>query len=145
MIKHFFAFLTIQLSFSSACSDSFAIDTFRTDGCSLFPNGTIVDQSLWLHCCVEHDRAYWQGGTYNQRLEADKQLHKCVSEAGAPFIAELMLEGVRFGGSPFFPTTYRWGYGWQWLRGYKPLSPSEKAEVTSTYLESINGNPHSKD
>jgi hypothetical protein len=45
-----------------------------------------------------------------------------------------MLAGVRVGGSPYFPTTYRWGYGWPYPRGYKPLSEEEIQEV-KTRLE----------
>ncbi len=144
-MKHFFLLFMLLCCFNTTCTDVYAIDKFRTDGCSLFPNGTFDSNALWLHCCTEHDRAYWQGGTYNQRLEADQQLRQCVHDAGAPFIAQLMVEGVRLGGSPFFPTTYRWGYGWPWLRGYKPLTPDEQADVTKTYQESFNGNTHSKD
>jgi len=40
-----------------------------------------------------------------------------------------MLAGVRVGGSPYYPTPYRWGYGWPYARGYKALSDEEKAQV----------------
>lgn len=99
------------------------------DGCSAFPDGTIEQQSLWVGCCIKHDIAYWQGGTYNQRLEADKALEQCVSQVGEPEIARLMLTGVRVGGSPYFPTSFRWGYGWPYFRGYKALSRVEKELV----------------
>ena len=46
-----------------------------------------------------------------------------------PEIAEAMLRGVRVGGSPYWPTSFRWGYGWPYFRGYKPLSPDEQAAV----------------
>jgi hypothetical protein len=36
------------------------------------------------------------------------------------------LAGVRVGGSPYFPTFYRWGYGWPYLRGYKAISDDDK-------------------
>lgn len=106
-----------------------AIEPFSTDGCSMFPDGTIAQKGLWRNCCIEHDKAYWQGGTYSERVKADKRLRICVAEAGAPFIAEIMLGGVRIGGSPFWPTPYRWGYGWPGLRGYKPVSANERAEI----------------
>jgi hypothetical protein len=41
-----------------------------------------------------------------------------------------MLAGVRVGGSPLFPTSYRWGYGWSYQRGYQPLSEREKRQVS---------------
>jgi len=102
---------------------------FTTDGCSIFPDGTPNQKSLWIECCIRHDLAYWKGGTYDQRLEADQSLVTCVSQVGEPEIAQLMLAGVRVGGSPYFPTTYRWGYGWPYPRGYKALSNDENLEV----------------
>ena len=93
---------------------------FTTDGCSSFPDGNIEQQSLWVNCCIRHDLAYWKGGSSEQRLKADNELKTCVSRVGEPEIASIMLAGVRVGGSPFFPTAYRWGYGWPYLRGYKP-------------------------
>ncbi|MFH0781405.1 MAG: FAD-binding oxidoreductase [Pseudomonadota bacterium] len=107
------------------------------DGCSVFPDGTIEHQSLWADCCLKHDIAYWQGGTYNERLKADKSLQHCVAKVGEPEIAKIMLAGVRIGGSPYFPTNYRWGYGWPYPRGYNALSEEEKREVINrlNYLE----------
>ena len=37
-----------------------------------------------------------------------------------------MLGGVRVGGSPYWPTQFRWGYGWPYPRGYQALSPDER-------------------
>ena len=102
---------------------------FTSDGCSLFPDGTYPRQSLWMACCIRHDLAYWQGGSRDQRLAADQALEHCVSQLGEPEIAQLMLAGVRLGGSPFFPTPYRWGYGWPYRRGYEPLTDQEKRQV----------------
>jgi len=108
------------------------IKPFTTDGCSLFPDGYFNNRDLWQACCIEHDKAYWQGGTWQQRLNADRQLQYCVARLGEPAIAELMLNGVRVGGSPFWPTGFRWGYGWNYLRGYKPLDNNEKKSVQKT-------------
>lgn len=104
----------------------FGLEPFVSDGCSRFPDGTWWDSELWLECCVGHDRAYWLGGTYEQRLEADKELRDCVAGVGEPVIAELMLGGVRAGGTPFLPTSYRWGYGWAFPRGYQTLTAEER-------------------
>ena len=79
-----------------------------------------------MACCVEHDKSYWLGGTYHDRLQADYRLQECVAKVGEPEIAVLMLAGVRVGGSPFFPTKFRWGYGWPYGRGYQKLSKEEK-------------------
>jgi hypothetical protein len=98
---------------------------FTTDGCSDFPNGTPKHRKLWLKCCIEHDKKYWMGGTYKQRLQADFDLRACVQAVGKPAIAELMLAGVRVGGSPWWPTRFRWGYGWPYPHGYRALTPDE--------------------
>ena len=42
-----------------------------------------------------------------------------------------MLAGVRVGGSPFFPTTFRWGYGWEYPRFYGELSDEELDKIKS--------------
>jgi hypothetical protein len=107
------------------------IKPFTSDGCSSFPDGTFKQKELWLSCCTAHDYAYWQGGTYLERLIADKELRKCVSNVGEPQIAKLMLAGVRVGGSPYFPTSFRWGYGWSYPRWYKALSELEKKQILS--------------
>ncbi len=105
------------------------LEPFTSDGCSAFPDGTIEYQDRWRRCCVAHDLAYWMGGTREQRKAADQALKQCVREVGEPEIAELMLQGVRVGGSPYWPATYRWGYGWPWPRGYEPLNRDEKTRV----------------
>lgn len=102
---------------------------FTSDGCSAFPNGTREQQQLWLGCCTAHDYAYWKGGTFRERLDADLALRECVRKVGAPEIAALMLAGVRVGGTPFLPTEFRWGYGWKWPRFYRKLSAEELAQV----------------
>lgn len=102
---------------------------FTTDGCSAFPDGTFMQNELWLSCCIVHDFAYWQGGTYDERLIADQALEQCVAKVGEPQIAALMLAGVRVGGSPYFPTTFRWGYGWPFPRLYNPLTEDEQLKI----------------
>ena len=119
----------LALLLSTSMAGAADLKPFTTDGCSAFPDGTPNQKSLWIECCIRHDLAYWKGGTYDQRLEADQSLETCVSQVGEPEIAQLMLAGVRVGGSPYFPTTYRWGYGWPYPRGYKALSNDENLEV----------------
>ena len=98
---------------------------FQSDGCSSFPNGTLFQQELWLQCCTVHDYAYWKGGREDEREAADLALRECVAEVGEKEIALLMLLGVRVGGSPLFPTPYRWGYGWPYPKDYGQLSDDE--------------------
>ena len=71
------------------------IAAFNSDGCSggMSHSWKLLAESLppfaryigdappWEHCCLEHDRAYWQGETdqgFEKRLESDAQLRACV-------------------------------------------------------------------
>ena len=105
------------------------LQPFTSDGCSSFPDGTLEQNDLWLSCCTKHDYAYWKGGTYQERLDSDRALETCVAKVGEPAIALLMLAGVRVGGSPFFPTKFRWGYGWSYPRLYGELTDMELKQV----------------
>lgn len=116
------------LAFSIASSADI-LKPFSTDGCSAFPDGTMKENTLWLSCCTAHDYEYWKGGTYNQRLEADKSLKQCVATNGKPAIALLMLAGVRIGGTPYLPTSFRWGYGWPYPRHYGALTKEELKQI----------------
>jgi hypothetical protein len=113
----------------AGCGATGGLRPFTTDGCSLFPEGTQKHRDLWLTCCTHHDLAYWMGGTCEERRKADQDLRECVAETGEPGIAKLMLGGVRVGGTPYLPTTFRWGYGWPWPRGYRELSDDEWKEI----------------
>ncbi len=114
----------------TGCTRSPGIAPFDSDGCSLFPDGTWDDRTLWCDCCFEHDIAYWRGGTEGERKRADEALRDCVVEkTGNPQLAELMYHGVRLGGGSIFPSWYRWGYGWPYGRGNRPLTPNEERLV----------------
>ncbi len=119
----------VILLLSSCTGKSTDLKPFTTDGCSAFPDGTPEHQSLWAECCIRHDLAYWQGGGYEERRNADQALKQCVAKVGEPHIAEIMLAGVRVGGTPYLPTSFRWGYGWPWTRGYRKLTTEEKVLV----------------
>ncbi len=123
--------------FLAGCNSSATIKPFSTDGCSMFPEGTLEHKDLWLNCCLEHDIAYWKGGTYKERKAADLRLRECVAEVGEPAIAELMLKGVRVGGSPYWPTSFRWGYGWPYPRGYTPLSREEQETANDLLSKTV--------
>lgn len=106
------------------------IKPFTSDGCSLFPDGTIKDINLWCSCCINHDLAYWRGGTERERKEADQALRACVQEKiGNSALSNLMYSGVRMGGASIFPTWYRWGYGWPYGRSDRPLTDKEEESV----------------
>jgi hypothetical protein len=116
------------LSILAGCSRSGQIDDFTSDGCSLFPDHSLISEEDWCDCCLEHDIAYWMGGTKEERLAADIALRECVLEkTGNAELAEVMYHGVRMGGSPYFYTWYRWGYGWDYDRNYQPLTQEERA------------------
>jgi len=90
---------------------------FSTDYCTLFPDGS------WNKCCIDHDYAYWKGGTKEDRKKCDKELKRCVKEAKNSFLGEWVYLGVRLYSHIDGPR--HWGYGWAYNRGYKPLGPKE--------------------
>ena len=92
-------------------------EPFRTDGCSLWPDGMFTGES-WQSCCVEHDIAYWCGGTRGMRRQADEALRQCVAERYHGWMGALMKPGVRVGGAPWVPAYWRWGYGHKYPAGY---------------------------
>ena len=133
--------VSILILLALSISSSVHADTlkpFASDGCSAFPDGTHKQNELWLSCCYQHDFSYWKGGTYQQRLESDKVLKNCVSSIGEPEIALIMLAGVRVGGTPILPTTFRWGYGWSYPRFYGELNEMELKQVYKLTPDSIN-------
>lgn len=113
------------------------LNPFSSDGCSRWPDGTVLKPNAWLECCYKHDRVYWLGGTYQQRLNSDKELKSCVKKNFANFMGILMYMGVRVGGRPNYDTSYKWGYGWKYERGYVHLTTEEYnyAQELSPYNE----------
>ena len=111
----------------AGCRGDAELKPFTSDGCSLFPDRSLISSKDWCACCFEHDIAYWRGGTRAEREAADAALRDCVAKkTGDRAFAQLMYEGVRVGGSPYFLTWYRWGYGWPFERKYEPLTEAEK-------------------
>lgn len=118
-----FAFLLIlflSLLFWYIIAHSFydvQIDTqksFLSDGCTLFPEGN------WSACCVQHDVYYWQGGSAQKRREADRELQECFyNQTDNQILALFVYSGVRVGGVPYIKTPWRWGFGWEYGRGYR--------------------------
>lgn len=112
------------------------LKSFSSDGCSQFPDGTLSDKNLWCSCCITHDIAYWQGGSRQQKKQADEALRDCVLKtSNSRLLAETMYTGVRLGGLPIFPVWYRWGYGWEYGRGFQSLNQHEQQLVTAQLLE----------
>lgn len=122
--------LCLSVTLLSGCATTASLAPFTTDGCSLFPDRSLSGRTDWCDCCVQHDLAYWRGGSADDRLRADRDLRQCVEQkADSHALAELMFSGVRVGGSPYWVTPYRWGYGWRYGRGYAPLTASEVAQA----------------
>ena len=71
-----------------------------------------------------------------QRLDADRELQYCVAALGQKEISLLMLAGVRVGGSPFFPTKFRWGYGWPYPKLYGELTGDERKKIEKVTAQS---------
>jgi len=111
----------------AACSSDSQLGPFTSDGCSLFPDSSLIDKADWCSCCFEHDLVYWRGGTVDERSVADTRLKECVlTKTGNTALATLMYEGVRVGGSPYFYNWYRWAYGWSYDRKYQALTSDER-------------------
>lgn len=102
---------------------------FTTDWCSSFPDGTIFNPDVWRECCVNHDKEYWKGWTKIEKNIADQILWKCVSSKGYPILWFLMKYWVKIWGSAYFPTSFRWWYGWSQFKGYEKLSISEIQQI----------------
>jgi hypothetical protein len=135
-------FILLILILICACEDKEEISDFTSDGCTLFPDSSLILKKDWCDCCFEHDIAYWQGGTKEERLKADEALRDCVLEkTGNEKLANVIYSGVRFGGSPYFYNWYRWGYGWHYDRKYKELNEEEKKQVEKKLNKYFSSNP----
>lgn len=110
------------------------LNDFTTDGCSWFPDGVTwfndadkEERTLWLKCCVDHDKEYWAGGTKDQKKRADLDFKQCVTDVtGLPWLGWMVYWGVSAGGTARIPTSFHWGYGWEDDRTYGPLLEEEK-------------------
>ena len=125
------ATLTIALS---GCQYPGQLSAFTSDGCSSFPDGPPNDPQRWRSCCYKHDQAYWLGGNAAERETADGELQVCIAEVENETLARAMWLGVRAGGSPYWPTTYRWAYGWPYTRGYRRVTDEERQTAESPIL-----------
>jgi len=96
--------------------------TIHSDGCSggmssIYSKLTFLHKQLgktleWRKCCEVHDKAYYYGGTKQQKKQADSNLSQCVTKVvGNEFLGKAMQTAVEIGGGPNLPTPYRWGYG----------------------------------
>jgi hypothetical protein len=112
-----------------ACARAPRLEPFTSDGCSLFPDHDTERGDAWCECCVRHDLAYWKGGPDAERKAADSALGDCIyRRTGDSVLAQIVYAGTRAGGSEYFPTWYRWGYGWPYRM--RPMTDSaRRAEI----------------
>ena len=98
----------------------------KSDGCTLIPDGDIKP------CCLVHDREYYYGGTRDERRDSDKKLYNCIKKKKGfhhKIFAPFIWLGVRIGGLPFLPTSFRWGFGTK-EKGYANKRAAENTELT---------------
>lgn len=109
---------------------AYSIDSFSSDGCSMYPNGTIHEPNLWAHCCFVHDISYWMGGPKGKREIADEELKLCVAQTTHLTHGEIVELGVRTGGAPYSIWPWRWGFGHSEIRPYSPLTQDELDDIS---------------
>ena len=89
-------------------------NSFKQDGCTLFP-----DSILWSNfsqACLEHDIAYWYGGTEEERKVADQNFKSAVADSGkAGYVLQVPIYlGVRLFSDTWLTKLFdaNWGFGW---------------------------------
>lgn len=116
---------------------------FTSDGCSLSPNSFF--QSQIGSCCQLHDVAYWLGGSEAMKNNADEEFANCIKskvsedygDIPGTIVSASYKMGVGVGGTNKIPSTYRWGYGWNYLRPYEPLKAWEIEEAERLYGKNL--------
>ena len=111
--------LSLLFIFQAHASYENELTEFTTDGCSVIPDLEMTE------CCIEHDVAYWAGGTWEEKDKADEELKQCVESKSNALLGSMFYWGVYFGGSAERTTGYHWGYGWKYKKGYEPLTAEE--------------------
>lgn len=87
---------------------------FKFDGCTLFPEH-ILGLNL-TRACLDHDIAYWAGGTAEERAAADQAFKTAVAAAGkaGTIVAPLVYFGTYLFGDTWLTKLFdaNWGFGW---------------------------------
>ena len=88
---------------------------FHFDGCTLFPDS--LPGADYKQACLEHDIAYWYGGTQVERLEADRVFRRDVADSGplGPVLQYPMYRAVRIMGDSPVARHFNahWGFGYR--------------------------------
>lgn len=112
---------TIILSiFLNINAKGYDLNPFCTDGCSVVGNRT---RTSYL-CCVDHDLAYWAGGSRSDRYRADGRFYNCLLKTESVKTAEAYASAVAMFGAPY------WGLDWIGRPRFLELSQEEKEIVT---------------
>ena len=74
-----------------------------------------------------------------QRSQADRAFRQCIEAANHPLLGGIYYYSVRIGGTPYLPTPWRWGFGWDYPRGYRDIAgetaPPQQGEAGETTAE----------
>ncbi len=85
---------------------------------------------IGVHAVLNMTWRIGKGGTAQQRAKVDVAFRRCVYiKTQDHVLANVMYEGARFGGSPYFYNWYRWGYGWPYERKYQTLTEQEQIDA----------------
>ena len=92
--------------------------TFTSDGCSVPEVLKKLVPALQAFCdacdhmaCLEHDRAYWTGGTAAERIVADFTLFEYARAACGDTTAALVFDAVRNFGATHWGAELPWHGG----------------------------------
>lgn len=120
------------MTFVPSLKAELSLKPFKTDGCTLFIDGTNKAPGLWRHCCVEHDLRYWFGGSKEDMDATDVRLKSCVEKVAGSTWANIIYTGVRTGHHSPIKNKTQWNWGWSKKRNYQTLS---KEEITIALTE----------
>lgn len=104
------------------------------------PDGHFKNPVAYLPCCLEHDIAYWGGGTEEEKEDADWEFFVCLLSEADIASAAVYHNAVKIGGDPRLRSDYRWGYGWKDRFDFQALTEEERALVEKDipYAREIN-------
>ena len=106
-------------AFLLSISYGYELKPFCTDGCSVVGNQTYTS----FLCCVQHDLAYWAGGSEVDKYRADGRFYNCLMKTETPEMAESYSTAVASFGDPY------WGLDWIGRPRFQALSDEEKKVV----------------
>ncbi len=150
-MKLAFVLLLILIPFSHAEEPllnrgTAVLRSFKSDGCTFAPDNSLMSSHPSLYkCCERHDVWYWMGGSWKERLYADRELASCIARYTTYPVAMVYYWAVRMAGGPDHNTSYRWSFGWSEMQRYVQLTPQETLlrdeHLKALQAKSIEGAP----